>query len=325
MTFLRRFGIDGYMLLLLGTVVLGAVLPVHGVAAEGLGYITWGAVAMLFFLYGVRMNAAEVWAGLTNWRLQGMSFTATYVFFPIVGVILATVLRPVLGDELSTGLLFLSVLPSTINSSIAFTGMAGGNVSGAICSASLSNLIGVGLTPLLTALVLHQGGGIVTGGAVMKIASQILLPFLLGQMLRRWLGEFVRRHKMLTMVVDRGSILLIVYSAFSASTVAGIWGLIPPVTLVILFGVVLLYLAIAMRGVLGLAALARLSPPDRSALFFCGSTKSLASGLPIAAALFPASIIGTTILPVMMFHMTQLLVCAVIAQRSARRTADLAA
>ncbi|MDB6454873.1 bile acid:sodium symporter family protein [Falsirhodobacter sp. 20TX0035] len=321
MAFLKRFGIDVYMLLLLGTVVLGAVLPVRGVAADGLGYVTWAAVALLFFLYGVRMNAAEVWAGLTNWRLQGTSFVATFALFPVLGVIIAAVMRPVLGDQLAVGILFLSVLPSTINSSIAFTGMAGGNVSGAICSASLSNLIGVVLTPALAAVVLHQGGGIVTAEGVLKIAMQILLPFVVGQLLRRWLGAFVRRHKVLTMVVDRGSILLIVYSAFSAGTVAGIWHLIPAETLVILFVVIGVFLAVAMGAVMWMGRLARLKTPDRAALFFCGSTKSLASGLPIAAALFPADVIGTTILPVMMFHMTQLLVCAVIAQRMAQRQA----
>lgn len=321
MSFLRRFGIDTYMLLLIATVVLGAVLPARGIAADVLGVVTWIGVALLFFLYGVRMNASEIWAGLTNWRLQGISFAVTFVFFPVTGFILAWLLRPLLGEQLATGLLFLSVLPSTINSSIAFTGMAGGNVSGAICSASLSNLIGVVLTPALAALVLHSDGNLVTGGAVLKIALQILLPFVLGQVLRRWLGSFVRRHKILTMVVDRGAILLIVFAAFSAGTVAGIWHVIPPVTLGLLLVVILVYLAIVMRAVLAMGRLAGLSTEDRSALFFCGSTKSLASGLPIAAALFPAAVIGTIILPVMMFHLAQLLVCAAIAQRSAARSA----
>ncbi|WP_128253690.1 bile acid:sodium symporter family protein [Falsirhodobacter deserti] len=319
MAFLQRFGIDTYMLLLVATVVLGAILPVSGGAADIMGGVTFAAVALLFFLYGVRMNAAEVWAGLTNWRLQGTSFATTFMLFPVLGLILAFVLRPVLGNELVTGLLFLSVLPSTINSSIAFTGMAGGNVSGAICSASLSNLIGVVLTPLLAALVLHQGAGVVTGGAVLKIAMQILLPFVIGQLLRPWLGNFVRARKRMTTMVDRGAILLIVYSAFSAGTVAGIWTLIPPVTLVLLFGVISVFLAMGMGMTVLIGRAARLAPADRSALFFCGSTKSLASGLPIAAALFPADIIGVTILPVMMFHLTQLFVCALIAQRASSR------
>lgn len=323
MGILKRFGIDNYMLMLIGMVVLGAVLPAQGVAAEGLGYVTVAAIALLFFLYGVRMNAAEVVAGLTNWRLQGLSFVITYVFFPILGLGVAWVARPVVGSELALGILFLSVLPSTINSSIALTGMAGGNVSGAICSATLSNLLGVFLTPALAAVLLHSGGEGASGDAVLKIALQILLPFALGQCARRWLSAFVLRHKILTTVVDRGAILLIVYAAFSAGTVAGLWSIIPPLTLGLLIGVVLVYLALGMVAVRGIGRLARMEYPDRTALFFCGSTKSLASGLPIAAALFAPEMIGLMILPVMIFHMSQLLVCAVIAQRAgaARRPA----
>ncbi|WP_062762552.1 bile acid:sodium symporter family protein [Falsirhodobacter sp. alg1] len=321
MAFLKRFGIDGYMMLLILTVILGAVLPVSGVGADILGYVSIFAIALLFFLYGVRMDASEVMSGMTNWRLQGLSFIATYLFFPIIGFAIAAVMRPVLGNELAVGILFLSVLPSTINSSIAFTGMAGGNVSGAICSASVSNLIGVVLTPALAALVLHQGGGVVTAGAVLKIAVQILLPFVLGQLLRPVFGSFVRKHKVITMVVDRGAILLIVYAAFSAGTVAGIWSLIPPLTLVLLFATIAVFLAIAMLAMRFIGRATGLPAPDRAALFFCGSTKSLASGLPIAAALFAPEVIGVTILPVMMFHLTQLFVCAMIAQGASRRLA----
>ncbi|MCJ8140167.1 bile acid:sodium symporter family protein [Falsirhodobacter halotolerans] len=317
MGILKRFGIDGYMMLLIGMVVLGAVVPAQGMAAVVLGYVTMGAIALLFFLYGVRMNAAEVMAGLTNWRLQSLSFGITFVMFPIFGIGVAWAARPLIGDELALGLLFLSVLPSTINSSIALTGMAGGNVSGAICSATLSNLLGVFLTPALAAVLLHSGGGGASGDAVLKIALQILLPFVLGQCLRRWLSDFVRRRKMLTTVVDRGAILLIVYAAFSAGTTAGLWRLIPPVTLGTLIAVVLVFLALGMVAVRLIGRISGMNRPDRTALFFCGSTKSLASGLPIAAALFAPDMIGLMILPVMIFHMSQLLVCAVIAQRAA--------
>lgn len=319
MALLKRFGIDAYMLMLIGMVVLGAVLPAQGIAAEILGHVTVAAIALLFFLYGVRMNAAEVMAGLTNWRLQGLSFGVTFVLFPILGIGVAWAARPLIGDELALGILFLAVLPSTINSSIALTGMAGGNVSGAICSATLSNLLGVFLTPALAAVLLHSDGDTASGDAVLKIALQILLPFVLGQCLRRWLSDFVRRRKMLTTVVDRGAILLIVYAAFSAGTVAGLWSIIPPAILMTLIAVVLVFLALGMVAVRFIGRIARIDHADRTALFFCGSTKSLASGLPIAAALFAPEMIGLMILPVMIFHMSQLLVCAVIAQRAAAR------
>ncbi|WP_410218618.1 bile acid:sodium symporter family protein [Paracoccus sp. (in: a-proteobacteria)] len=322
MKFLKRIGIDSYMLMLLGTVVLGLVLPARGIAAEALGSITFGAVALLFFLYGAKLDPAALKAGLLNWRLQGLTFAATYMFFPALGLGFAAVFGNLLGPEVTLGLIFLAVLPSTVQSSIAFVSMAGGNVPAAICAASLSNMIGVALTPMLVAALMHAGDGGVSIDAIIRIGTQILLPFVLGHILRPWIGDFVKRRRMLTLVVDRGAILLIVYSAFSAGTVSGLWAAIPPASLIALIAVVLVMLAIVLGAIAGAGRLFRLPMPDRAVLFFCGSTKSLASGLPIAAALFPPETVGATVLPILVYHMAQLLVCAMIAQHSARRHAS---
>lgn len=315
---MKRIGVDNYMLMLLGTVALGLILPARGIAAEVLREVTFWAVTLLFFLYGAKLDPSSVRAGLLNWRLQGLTFGATYLLFPVLGLILAAVFGGLLGTQLTLGLLFLCVLPSTVQSSIAFTSIARGNVPAAICAASLSNLVGVVLTPLLVTRLLHQDGVGVSLDAVEKIALQILLPFLVGQLLRRWIGGFVNRHKVLTMVVDRGSILLIVYSAFGAGTVAGIWSAIPVSGLVLCFAVVTLLLALAMGIMAATGRITGMPRADQAVLFFCGSTKSLASGLPIATAIFPAAMVGATVLPLMIYHMTQLLVCSAIAQRMAR-------
>ncbi|MBE9637904.1 bile acid:sodium symporter family protein [Salipiger mangrovisoli] len=319
MSYLKRIGIDTYMLLLIATVFLGLLLPAQGLAATGLKQVTFWAVALLFFLYGAKLDPSAVRAGLLNWRLQGLTFAATYVMFPLIGLGLAAVFAPALGATVTLGLLFLAVLPSTVQSSIAFTSIAGGNVPAAICAASLSNLVGVALTPALVALLLHQGDGGVSFESVLKIGTQILLPFVIGQLVRPWVGGFVKRHKLLTMVVDRGSILLIVYSAFSAGTVSGLWSKIPTASLILLMLVVLLFLAIVMLLMLGTGKLFRMPYPDQAVLFYCGSTKSLASGLPIATALFAADQVGAIVLPLMIYHMSQLLVCAFASQKAARR------
>ncbi|MGA0615040.1 bile acid:sodium symporter family protein [Paracoccus sp. KR1-242] len=321
MRFLKRIGIDSYMLMLIGAVLLGVILPAQGMAASLLKFATYWAVALLFFLYGAKLDAASVRAGMMNWRLQGLTFAATYVIIPLIGLAVATIFGGLLPSEVVLGVLFLAVLPSTVQSSIAFTSMAGGNVPAAICAASVSNLIGVALTPALVALILHQGGGGISMDAVVKIGTQILLPFVVGQLVRPWLGEFVKRHRVLTLTVDRGSILLIVYSAFSAGTVSGLWNEIPPQSLILLIAVMLTFLAAVFGVMLGAGRLFSLPYEDRVVLFFCGSTKSLASGLPMATALFPAATVGATVLPVLVYHMSQLLVCAMIAQASARRRA----
>ncbi|WP_265499795.1 bile acid:sodium symporter family protein [Paracoccus beibuensis] len=319
MKFLKRIGIDSYMLMLLGTVLLGLILPARGIAAEGLGHVTYGSVALLFFLYGAKLDPASVRTGLLNWRLQGLTFAATYLLFPILAIGFAAVFGRLLGPQVTLGLLFLGVLPSTIQSSIAFVSISGGNVPAAICAASLSNLVGVVLTPMLVALLLQAGDGGIDLNAIFRVGTQILLPFIIGQILRPWVGASVKRHRILTLVVDRGAILLIVYSAFSAGTVSGLWSQIPSASLVALIAVALIMLAVVFGAIALIGRLSRMPAEDRSVLFFCGSTKSLASGLPIATALFPAETVGATVLPVLIFHMAQLLICAMIAQHSARR------
>lgn len=316
MNYLKRLGIDTYMLLLLATVAAGVILPVHGTGAESLRHVTYWAVSLLFFLYGAKLDPGAVRAGLLNWRLQGLTFGATYVLFPLLGLLLVAVFGGILGTTVATGVLFLAVLPSTIQSSVAFTSIAGGNVPAAICAASVSNLVGVALTPALVALFLHQGGAGVSLDAITKVGMQILLPFVIGQILRPWLGGFVNQHKTVTMFVDRGSIVLIVYAAFSASTVSGLWAAVPLSTLVTVFAVVWLFLALAMGAMVAIGKVSGLDKSDRAALFYCGSTKSLASGLPIATALFAPDILGAIVLPLMIYHMSQLLVCALVAKQN---------
>lgn len=316
MNYLKRLGIDTYMLLLLATVAAGIILPVHGTGAQSLRHVTYWAVSLLFFLYGAKLDPGAVRAGLLNWRLQGLTFGATYVLFPLLGLLLVAVFGGVLGTTVATGVLFLAVLPSTIQSSVAFTSIAGGNVPAAICAASVSNLVGVALTPALVALFLHQDGGGVSLDAISKVGMQILLPFVIGQILRPWLGGFVNQHKTVTMFVDRGSIVLIVYAAFSASTVSGLWAAVPLSTLVTVFAVVWLFLALAMGAMVAIGKVSGLDKSDRAALFYCGSTKSLASGLPIATALFAPDILGAIVLPLMIYHMSQLLVCALVAKQN---------
>ena len=104
---------------------------------------------------------------------------------PLLGLALKPLLQPLVTPELYLGVLFLCVLPSTVQSSIAFVSVARGNVAAAVCSASASNLLGMFLTPLLAGLVLSSqqgaGGAVVSLDAVGKIALQLLLPFVAGQ------------------------------------------------------------------------------------------------------------------------------------------------
>lgn len=208
----RRLPIDPYVLLLLATVGFAALLPARGTAAEVASGASTVAIAFLFFLYGARLSTREAVDGLKHWRLHITVLACTFVVFPLLGLA-ARGLEPVFLDHsLYTGLLFLTLVPSTVQSSIAFTSMARGNVPAAICAGSFSSLAGIVLTPLLAAALLGGGAGGFSADSVLKIVLQLLVPFVAGQLARRWIGGFVTRHKRILGLVDRGSILLVVYA-----------------------------------------------------------------------------------------------------------------
>ncbi|MEU5996620.1 bile acid:sodium symporter family protein [Streptomyces sp. NPDC047197] len=313
--------IDPYILALLGTVGVAALLPARGIGADIAGGASTGAVALLFFLYGARLSTREALDGLKHWRLHVTVLACTFIAFPLLGLAAKGLVPYVLTPALYSGFLFLTLVPSTIQSSIAFTSMARGNVPAAICAGSFSSLAGIVLTPLLAAALLGNSGGGFSADSVLKIVLQLLVPFLAGQLLRRWIGGFIARNKKVLGLVDRGSILLVVYTAFSEGMVQGIWHQVTPLRLGALLGVEAVLLAVMLALTWYGAKRLGFGRGDRIAIQFAGSKKSLAAGLPMASVLFGAQA-SLAVLPLMLFHQMQLMVCAVIAKRRSRDIED---
>ncbi|MGC8537178.1 MAG: bile acid:sodium symporter family protein [Rhizomicrobium sp.] len=315
---LSRLPIDLYLLALSATVGLGLLLPATGAAMHLVNGAAYVVVFGLFFLYGARLAPQVAWRGLTHWRLQSLVLASTFILFPVLGLVFSRLVGHLLAPDLVLGLIFLCLLPSTVQSSIAFTSIARGNVPAAICAASVSNVIGVILTPLLAAQFLagHQG---LTFGSLGAVAMQILLPFAVGQAARPFLGQFLNRHPVVTSLFDRGCILVIVYSAFSAGTAAHIWNMISAEGLATIAGLALLLLAMVIAATTVISRKLGFSKEDEIAIVFCGSKKSMASGLPMARILFSGHALGLVVLPLMIFHPTQLFVCAALAKRYAGR------
>jgi len=309
---------DGFTLALIATVILASVLPCRGESAHVFAIVTNAAIALLFFMHGAKLSREAVIAGITHWRLHLLVFLCTFALFPLLGLILQPLARAMIGSQLTIGLLFLCTLPSTVQSSIAFTSIARGNVPAAVCSASFSSLIGIVLTPLLVAALIHtQGTTSAPASAVRDIVLQLFVPFVAGQIARTFIGGFVERHRVVLSLVDRGSILLVVYTAFSAAVVEGLWHQVSAEALVALLLLCSLLLAAALFATSQLGKRLGFSREDRIAILFCGSKKSLASGVPMANVLFASSAVGAIVLPLMLFHQIQLMVCAVLAQRYA--------
>ncbi|SFW74039.1 bile acid:sodium symporter family protein [Luteibacter sp. UNCMF366Tsu5.1] len=317
---MRRFLPDGFTLSLIATVLLASLLPCRGVAADAFEVITDIAIGLLFFLHGAKLPREAVVAGMTNWRLHLTVLASTFVLFPVLGLVLKPLLAPLVSPDLYLGVLFLCTLPSTVQSSIAFTSIARGNVSAAIVSASASSLLGIFITPLLVGLLIAgTGGGALSWHSVGAIVVQLFVPFVAGQVSRRWIGEWVRRRATLLTFVDRGSILLVVYTAFSAAVLQGLWHQLP---LPVLGGLVLVNAVLLACALLATRYGARalgFSREDEITIVFCGSKKSLASGVPMAKVLFAGHPLGLIVLPIMLFHQIQLMTCAVLARRYAAR------
>ncbi len=313
--------VDRFTLLLLATVGLATLLPAQGAFASLVDGAADIFVFALFFLHGAKLKREAVIAGLLHWRLHLVVLLASFVVFPLIGLgayPLSEVLAP--GAAFGAGILFLCCLPSTVQSSIAFVSIARGNVAAAICAASASNLLGMFVTPLLVGFLLAAHGQ-VSLTAIGSLLTQLLLPFLIGQLLQKKIGEWVAANKAWLGIVDRGAILLMVYSAFSAAVLGGIWSRVSGTQLAGLLALCAVILAAILAATFLVGRALGFSIEDRITIIFCGSKKSLVTGVPMAKVLFPPAVAGTLVLPLMIFHQLQLIVCALLARQFAARPA----
>lgn len=317
---LSKSPVDGFVISIMLAVVIAAFFPARGTFAEVLDYVVIAAIALLFFLYGTRLHPREALAGLAHWRLHLTILAFTFVLFPIVGVILAPLLSHVIGQDLSAGILYLTLVPSTVQSSIAFTSIARGNVPGAIVSASVSNLLGVVLTPLLAVWLMSTDSGVhVDASSVTKIMLQILLPFIIGQLARPWVAPLLERYAEPTKYVDRGSIVLVVFVAFSEGVRDGLWSLVSAWQVVLMTIIATAMVVVMLIASSWLPKRLGFNREDTIAIQFCGTKKSLATGLPMATVLFAGSQVGLIVLPLMIFHQVQLILCSWLATRYGRQ------
>jgi sodium/bile acid cotransporter 7 len=307
---------DPFLLALVATVTLASLLPARGIGATIAGYAADGAILLLFFLHGAKLSRQAIVAGASKWKLHLAVLATSFLLYPLLGLgAQAVALR--VAPAMAAGLLYLSLLPSTVQSSIAFVSIAGGDVPAAIGAASLSSIVGILATPLLAQLLMGAGGTSASQAldSILKVGGQLLVPFVAGHLARPWIGGFVDRHKTLVGRVDRGSILFLVYTVFSAAVVEGLWHRtdLPDLIAALVIGLVMLAIVLAVT--LWLPRMFGWARADEIVWRFCGSKKSLVSGVPLAAAIFPAAQVGMLLLPLMLFHQAQLMVCSVLAKR----------
>lgn len=315
---LARLIPDKFILLLLATIGVATLFPAQGRGLSVVSTIANIAIFSLFFFHGLRLSHEAVWAGLKHWRLQLAVLVFGFGALPLLGLSVSMLAPDFLSAELWLGVLFLCVLPSTVQSAIAASSMAQGNVAASVIAAALSNLSGVILTPLIFAALAQVGGAGGDLSTIGRIAGLLLLPFALGQVARYWLAAWAERHRVWIGRLDRTTILITVYVAFSAAVVDGLWARLDGAEMLRLFAVVCVLLGVAMGGAWALGGALGLAREDRITLLFSGAQKSLATGAPMARILFPAAQAGMIVIPLMLYHQLQLTVSAWIAARLAR-------
>ncbi len=316
------FRVNWFLVGIVAAAVVASILPARGPMVPVVDDAVIVLVFLLFFLYGARLKPSETLAGIKHWRLHVTILVFTFVVFPIIGIALKLLVGWALPNMLYLGLLWVCLVPSTVQSSINFTSIAHGNIPGAIVSATISNLLGTFLTPLLAfALVSSSSGVTITPASILDVLLQILLPFILGQLSRPLTARFVTEHKKPLKFVDNGVILVVVYSAFSSGMREHIWSMTSIGQLALTIGICLVLLALMLWLTWAAAGRLGFDRADRIAIQFCGTKKSLATGLPMATVLFAGQPIGLIVLPLMIFHMAQLIACGAISSRYARQWA----
>ncbi|MCE9670062.1 bile acid:sodium symporter [Myxococcus stipitatus] len=320
---LQRLGRDWFLLGMLSAVGLALLFPDFGRQGGAMhaDVVTNVGIFLVFFLHGLGMPPANLKAGAMQWRLHLLVQSFTFLVFPLLWVVLNLLFGAVVPQDLSLGFLFLCAVPSTISSSVAMTGVARGNVAGAIFNASLSSLLGIVLTPVIIGLLAHTTGeSLSLGDAILKLSVLLLLPIALGQALRPLLGGTFARYRKYTNGIDRLFILVLVYASFCDSVASGIFRAHGASVVALTLAGAALILALVLTLSTLTARRLRFSKEDEIAAVFCGSKKTLASGVPMARLLFGAHpALGLVVLPLMFYHQLQLLVCSVLAERYAAR------
>lgn len=301
--------------LLLAAIALATFLPVRGEAQAAAQFVSNAAVFLLFFLNGLRLPRHEVLAGLGNHRLLIPLVLWSYGAMAAVGWLLWQGGAGWMPPAVALGFLYLGTLPSTVQSATAYSSLAGGNVASSVVAAALLNILGVFITaPLFSLLAGSKAAAFHTDGLI-KVVTILLLPFILGQIAQHWLGGWAKGHRQLVTWMDRSSIAIAVYVAFSSAVAQGIWSRVDaPAWAALTLGCALMLL-IGYGGAWLLGGALRLPRGDRISMLFAGAQKSIAMGAPLATVLFAPEVAGIILLPVLLYHLAQLVLSAPIAQR----------
>lgn len=309
--------IDLMIRLLAVAIVLAAVLPATGEARIVAQRVTDGAIFGLFLLNGLRIDRREVASGLANLRFLVPLTLWVFGAMALAGWGIWRASTAWLDPALALGFLFLGVLPSTVQSATSYTSLARGNVALAVIAAAVLNITGVFASAPLFAALAGSAGGDIGLDAIGRIALILILPFVIGQIVQDRIRDWIARRKAQVVLIDRGVIALAVYVAVSGSVEQDVWSRLDGTSWAALSVGLAVLLVFGHLGAWLVSAAVGLPRPDRIAFLFAGAQKSVAIGVPLGAILFPPQVAGLLLVPLLIYHLAQLVIAAPLATRLA--------
>ena len=318
-----RFKIDKFVIAIILTIGFAYFFPFWGTPNSNVPINTISTIGifLIFFFYGLKLSPNKLKAGLKNWKLHILVQLATFLIFPLIVI----VFKPLFSSENSAliwlAFFFIAALPSTVSSSVVMVSIAKGNIPAAIFNASISGIIGVVITPLWMGLFLNNEQADFDFTSIYtKLIVQIILPVILGVLLQRYFGAFAQKHSAKLTMFDKSIILLIIYKSFAESFYEGVFS---SVSLLDLFGLLIAVISLffVVYYLIGfIAKRLHFSLEDRITAQFCGTKKSLVHGTVFSKILFGNMLsLGIILLPLMLFHATQIVIVSFIASKLSKR------
>jgi solute carrier family 10 (sodium/bile acid cotransporter), member 7 len=276
-------------------------------------------IAICMFLMSFSLKSDMLLKGALNFRGQAFALVASYLVIPLLSYAAAVTLFP--GNVgMFAGIMIASAVPTTLVSASVYARLAGGNDGFSMVFTIISNVSGVVICPVIIGISLSETAGSCdsfVGPMILKLVYVLIVPVILGQVLRIFLKKFADRAKPAIAYIGQILVLCVVFIAVAnakykiagdAESPLAMFALLAVATLVIHS----LVFFLCLYG----GRLIKIERADAIALAFSGSQKTVQVGLVLATYIlsFPCfkgvPEYAYATFPIIIYHAVQLTVDA---------------
>ncbi|SDB29217.1 Predicted Na+-dependent transporter [Desulfonatronum thiosulfatophilum] len=296
---------------------LAFAVPELGVVVKEYKILNFG-IFLTFLITGLSLDTRSVLEQIRNVRVLSASLLSALVVIPIITAVLATLF---FGDNIDfiIGSIIIAAAPVTVASGTVMTAMALGNVPLSLFICVLCNLFSLISIPLVLNWLLgfmehmlrfEQAISLPVGQILITLSLTVLVPTVLGQIMRPWLREQVAVYKKAFSIFSQCVVLLIIFNAVSSSVgVIGSLGL----GLVGLFGFMIFLHVVILALNYGISKAIRLDEPSTAAFTIHTSQKTLTISYLVWAGYF-AHLFPLAMVPGIVYHVVQMIMDTFVAQ-----------